>query len=67
MARVHVNQADTSAATAERIELELRAYNKSKRVRSISHTHEGIKPPTFDWAKNDWLVATIRKKVGKGE
>lgn len=67
MARVRVNPADTSAATAERIELELRAYNRSRRVRSISHTHEGIKPPTFEWAKNDWLVGQIRKKVGRGE
>ena len=67
MARVRVVKADTSEGAAERIERELRAYNRDKRVNSISHAHSNIKPPTFEWAKNDWLVATITKKVGRGE
>ena len=67
MARVKVDQSLSSASTAERIERELRAYNKSKRVNSVHHTHGGIKPPTFEWAKNDWLVSTIRRKVGDSE
>lgn len=67
MARVKVDQSLGSASTAERIERELRAYNKDKRINSMQHAAAGIKPPTFEWAKNDWLVATIAKKVGKGE
>ena len=67
MARVRVNPADTSAAAAERIERELRAYNKDKRIHPAEHSFHKVKPPTFEWAKNDWLVATIRKKVGSGE
>lgn len=62
-----VDSSATSTTTAERIERELRAYNKDKRINSMQHAHGGIKPPTFEWAKNDWLVATIKKRVGSGE
>jgi putative alpha-1,2-mannosidase len=67
MARCRVVPADTAKAAAERIERELRAYNKDKRIHGPEHAFHKVKPPTFEWAKNDWLVATLIKKVGKGE
>jgi len=65
--RVKVSKTNSVECVSKRIEAEIRAYNRDRRVNSISHIANNIQPPTCGWAKNPWLVEKIRQRVGTGE